>query len=39
MKMFEIDKFIIADNATDALKDLLKAYPIEYRTSVGGWIY
>jgi hypothetical protein len=39
MKMFEIDKFIIAGNATDELKEMLKAYPIEYRTSVGGWIY
>jgi ketosteroid isomerase-like protein len=39
MEMFEIDKFIIAGNATDELKEMLKAYPIEYRTSVGGWIY
>ena len=39
MKMVEIDKFIIAGNATKELKDLLKAYPIEYRTAVGGWIY
>ncbi len=39
MKMFEIDKFIIAGNSTDELKELLKAYPIEYRTSIGGWIF
>ena len=39
MKMFTIDKFIIAGNATDELKELLKTYPIEYRTSIGGWIY
>ena len=39
MSTFEVDSFIVAGNATDELKETLKAYPVEYRSSIGGWIY
>ena len=39
MSTFEVDSFIVTGNATDLLKETLKVYSVEYRSSIGGWIY
>lgn len=39
MKMFTFKSFVVAGNATEALKERIKAYPVEYRGNIGGWIY
>ena len=37
LEMFTLESFIITGNATDQLKDRLKAWSPKYRTPIGGW--
>ena len=37
LEMFTLESFIITGNATDQLKDRLKAWIPKYRTPIGGW--
>ena len=37
LEMFTLESFIITGNATDQLKDRLKADSPKYRTPIGGW--
>jgi len=37
LEMFTLESFIITGNATDQLKDRLKAWAPKYRTPIGGW--
>ena len=37
LEMFTVESFIITGNATDQLKDRLKAWSPKYRTPIGGW--
>jgi hypothetical protein len=37
LEMFTFESFIITGNATDQLKDRLKADSPKYRTPIGGW--
>jgi hypothetical protein len=37
LEMFTLESFIITGNATDQLKDRLKAWSPKYRTLIGGW--
>ena len=39
MKIFTFESFIVAGNTTEALRERIKAYPVEYRGNLGGWIY
>ena len=39
LEMFTLESFIITGNATDQLKDRLKAWSPKYRTPIGGWSY
>ena len=39
MKMFTFNSFVIAGNTTEALRDRIKSYPVEYRGNIGGWVY
>ncbi len=38
-KMFTVEKFIVAGNSSDKLKDRLSAYDIDYREIIGGWSF
>ena len=37
LEMFTLESFIITGNATDQLKDRLKAWSPKFRTPIGGW--
>ena len=37
LEMFTLESFIITGNATDQLKDRLKAWRPKFRTPIGGW--
>ena len=37
LEIFTLESFIITGNATDQLKDRLKAWSPKYRTPIGGW--
>ena len=37
LEMFTLESFIITGNATDQLKDRLKAWSPKYRSPIGGW--
>ena len=37
LEMFTLESFIITGNATDQLKDRLKAWSPKHRTPIGGW--
>lgn len=37
-EMFSVKSFIVAGQCSDTLKERMKAFPIDYRTQVGGWI-
>ena len=37
-EMFSVKDFIVAGQCSDSLKNRMKAFPIDYRTQVGGWI-
>jgi hypothetical protein len=39
MKMFTFKSFVIAGNTSEGLRERIKAYPIDYRGNIGGWIY
>lgn len=39
MKMFTFKSFVVAGNTSEALRERIKAYPVEYRGNIGGWIY
>ena len=39
MKMFTFKSFVIAGNTSEGLRERIKAYPVDYRGNIGGWIY
>ncbi|WP_295834357.1 hypothetical protein, partial [uncultured Winogradskyella sp.] len=39
MKMFTFNSFVIAGNTSEVLRERIKAYPVDYRGNIGGWIY
>lgn len=39
MKMFTFQSFVIAGNTSEGLRERIKAYPVDYRGNIGGWIY
>lgn len=38
MKMFAFKSFVIAGNTSEALRERIKGYPVDYRGNIGGWI-